>query len=98
MSGEVDLCGVSEFATAVYAALRQARWSRRLVVDLREVTLFGAAGLHVLDDLQFRCTREAVRLWVLASDAAVIGPLRATGLDKHLCVVAADACHTGRGR
>ncbi|RDI68921.1 STAS domain-containing protein [Nocardia pseudobrasiliensis] len=95
VSGEVDLCGASDFAAAIAAAQWPARRSGRMVIDLRTLSLFGAAGLHVLADIQRWCARERVRLWILADGAAVIGPLRATGLDNHLCVVGGTRPRSG---
>lgn len=53
VTGEVDLAS----APALSAQLRHALATHpaRLIIDITAVTLLGAAGIHVLEDIQMRC-------------------------------------------
>ena len=53
VTGEVDLAS----APALSAQLRHALDTHpaRLIIDMTAVTLLGAAGIHVLEDIQMRC-------------------------------------------
>lgn len=53
VTGEIDLAS----APALSARLRRALATHpaRLIIDITEVTLLGAPGIHVLEDIEERC-------------------------------------------
>jgi len=73
--------------------------SATLVVDLSDLTFMSSAGLALLDTHHERCAEQGSRLRVVTGDnRSVLRPVRITGLDTVLDLVAtvADATRDDR--
>jgi anti-anti-sigma factor len=53
VTGEVDLASAPALSAQLHHAL--TTHPARLIIDMTAVTLLGAAGIHVLEDIQMRC-------------------------------------------
>lgn len=78
--GEVDLCTSPLLRDALLDHLR--RPCPPLVVDLTDVTFFGAAGLTVLTTARNAAMAAGNRLCLVANGRPVLRPLTLTGLDR----------------
>jgi anti-sigma B factor antagonist len=85
VTGEIDL----HTASALETALERARLDvlapfghPDLLVDLREVSFLGAAGLRVLAVVHLRCVADGTSMRVLGSQRAVLRPMELTGLQQ----------------
>lgn len=76
--GEVDLCTSPLLRDRLLEHLRPA--CPRLVVDLTEVSFFGAAGLTVLVTVRKAAEAAGIRMCLVARTRAVLQPLTLTGL------------------
>ena len=99
MTGELDTLT----APAVDAQLTDVQadlvGSATLVVDLSDLTFMSSAGLALLVTHHERCAEQGSRLRVVTGDnRSVLRPLRVTGLDTVLDLVAtvADATRDDR--
>ncbi len=63
--GEIDLRTEPRFAARIDEARQHE--PRAILIDLREVTFFGSAGIRLLADLEHECSRHGRRLTVLPS-------------------------------
>ncbi len=63
--GEIDLRTEAQFAARIDEARQHE--PRAILIDLREVTFFGSAGIRLLADLERECSRHGGRLTVLPS-------------------------------
>jgi anti-anti-sigma factor len=89
--GEVDLTTTPALADALELAYVAATEMPELIeieVDLRAVEFLCAAGLTELIRTHHRCDRNALALHVVADKPAVTRPLRLTGLDQLLGLLA----------
>jgi anti-anti-sigma factor len=84
VSGEVDLSTAPELRDRLLAQVSPA--GPDVVVDLVEVSFFGAAGLSVLVEVQAAADACGVGFYVVARTRAVLVPLTVTGLDRVLDV------------
>jgi anti-sigma B factor antagonist len=87
-AGSVDLLSAPELAYHLSVALDEGTPSI-VVVDLRQVDFFGAAGLSVLVAADERARAQQIPLRVVASTHAVCRALSVTGLDQTLMVYSA---------
>ncbi len=78
VSGEVDLFTSRHLTDALMACLR--RTCRRLVVDLTEVSFFGAAGLTALLTAKQAATAVGADVCLVACTRVVLRPLEITEL------------------
>lgn len=83
VSGPLDAAAAPFFAERVRQQFPRAR---HVVVDLADVTFFGARGLDVLRTLHRQSVRAGVCLYVAADDRTVSRPLQVAGLDQVLAV------------
>jgi anti-sigma B factor antagonist len=88
VAGSVDLRTAPELADQLFVALAEGT-PLIVVVDLRQVDFFGAAGLSVLVAVDQRARAQQVALRVVAGTHAVCRALRVTGLDQTLMVYSA---------
>jgi anti-anti-sigma factor len=80
--GEVDSCTSPLLRDRLLENVRPA--CPQLVVDLTEVSFFGAAGLTVLVTVREAAEAAGVRLCLVAGTRVVLRPLMITGLDETL--------------
>lgn len=80
--GEVDSCTSPLLRDRLLEHVRPA--CLQLVVDLTEVSFFGAAGLTVLVTVREAAEAAGVRLCLVAGTRVVLRPLMITGLDEAL--------------
>lgn len=78
--GEVDSCTSPLLRDAILDQLRPV--GPPLVVDLRGVEFFGAAGLTVLLTVREAAVTAGTRLCLVAHNRAVLLPLAITGLER----------------
>jgi len=78
--GEVDSCTSPLLRDRLLEHVRPA--CPQLVVDLTEVSFFGAAGLTVMVMVREAAEAAAVRLCLVAGTRVVLRPLMITGLDE----------------
>jgi anti-sigma B factor antagonist len=76
--GEVDLQSASLLAGEL-ATLVDRRHT--IVVDLRTVSFFGAAGINVLLEAYGRAINRNVAIHVIATRQGIVKPLHITGMD-----------------
>ena len=81
LSGEFDISGVRSFHRAVTDV------DGALVVDLRELSFIGAAGLRSLIELQLRCRRDGCSLSIVKGPPLVQRVFTLTGVDQRLEIV-----------
>jgi anti-anti-sigma factor len=91
-SGELDLVTAPALERSVEDVCAQAAPRAPIVVDLRDVSFLGAAGLGMLVRVQQRCRRDEHPLRVVATRRAVLLPMSLTGLDQLLEVVPSVEC------
>jgi anti-sigma B factor antagonist len=84
VSGEVDLDTVGLLEKGLTAARERAIPSRAMVVDLREVRFFGAAGVTALVKADIGCREQGVVLQIVANHRAVLRPLEIVELIETL--------------
>jgi anti-sigma B factor antagonist len=84
VSGEVDLDTVGLLEKGLTAARERAFPSRAMVVDLREVRFFGAAGVTALVKADIGCQEQGVVLQIVANHRAVLRPLEIVELIETL--------------
>lgn len=82
LSGEFDISGVRPFHRAV--ADVEAAPQETLVVDLRDLTFIGAAGLRSLIELHLRSRRDGFSLEVVKGPPLVQRVFALTGVDQRL--------------
>ena len=85
--GEVDLLTAPVLQEALDSARRRLRASSahpELLVDLREVSFLGAAGLSVLAVVQLRCVTDGTTMRVVGDQPAVRRPMELAGLRQLL--------------
>lgn len=84
--GQVDSNTVEELIAYLMTALSLASSypARLLIVDLREVTDFAAAGIKAVLGCHQRALAKAMALRVVAADAIVVRPIKALKLDSIL--------------
>lgn len=84
--GEVDTSSVEELAAHLTAALRLAHThpSQLVVVDLRELTFFGSAGLNAIVTCHLSGADEGTAVRLVADHAPVLQPLQVTEVDRIL--------------
>jgi len=88
--GEVDSCTSQLLRDRLLEHLRPT--CRQLVVDLTEVSFFGAAGLTVLLAVREAAETAGIRMCLVARTHVVLRPLAITGLDD-VFDVCADIAH-----
>lgn len=91
--GEVDSCTSPLLRDRLLEHVRPA--CPQLVVDLTEVSFFGAAGLTVLVMAREAAEAAAVRLCLVAGTRVVLRPLMITGLDE-VFDICPDIAHAQR--
>lgn len=84
--GEIDSGTVDTFITHLDTALETAAGhsSRILVLELRQVTYFGSAGLNAVLGCYEKGLADGVAVRLVASNAEVIMPIEVTKLDTVL--------------
>ncbi|HEV2087692.1 MAG TPA: anti-sigma factor antagonist [Cryptosporangiaceae bacterium] len=80
VAGEVDMATCPVLDEHLRAACQRAGPSGAMVIDLRAVRFFGAAGITVLLAAQQACREQGVTLHILATQQAVLRPLELAGL------------------
>jgi anti-anti-sigma factor len=83
-SGDVDLSNVALLANNLATAETIAKPPAPVILDLCEVTFFGAVGLSTLLEHTRRCAHQRTPLRVVADQNAVLRPLQLTGLHDTL--------------
>lgn len=83
--GEVDLATVGTFRDSLLPHLSDPV-TRLLVCDLSRISFLACSGLSALLDLQAALGARGARLSVVANSAAVLRPVKITGLDEALAV------------
>lgn len=89
VTGEIDSGTVGVLSEQLRAGLRLIGRSTAMVVDLRAVRFFGAAGTTVLLTTSDYCRRRGAALYIVATQYAVLRRLEITGLADTLTVVPA---------
>ena len=81
--GEVDSSSVDTLVAALDVALRAAAGFPvpTVVVELRDVTYFGSAGLNAVLGCHERGVADGIAVRVVATNAEVIRPIQVTKLD-----------------
>lgn len=79
--GEVDLVTVHEVREHVHAA---AQHSRRVVIDLRQVTFMDSSGLRLLVEVQQLADQDGFAFAVVRGPASLERLFEVTGLDERL--------------
>jgi anti-anti-sigma factor len=85
--GEVDLLTAPILQEALDSARRCVLAScahPELLIDLREVSFLGAAGLSVLAVVRVRCVRDGTSMCVVGDQPAVRRPMELVGLRQLL--------------
>jgi anti-sigma B factor antagonist len=75
VSGEVDIDTVGLLDKGLTAARKRAVPSRAMVIELRKVRFFGAAGITALVKADIGCQEQGVGLQIVANHRAVLQPL-----------------------
>jgi anti-sigma B factor antagonist len=75
VSGEVDIDTVGLLEKRLTAARKRAVPPRAMVIDLRDVRFFGAAGVTALVKADIGCQEQGVGLRIVANHRAVLQPL-----------------------
>jgi anti-sigma B factor antagonist len=83
--GEVDLATVETLRDGLSPHLSDPV-TRLLVCDLSQVSFLACSGLSALLDIQATLGARGARLSVVANSAAVLRPVKITGLDATLAV------------
>lgn len=83
--GEVDLATVGMLRDGLSSHLSDPV-TRLLVCDLSRVSFLACSGLSALLDIQATLGARGARLSVVANSAAVLRPVKITGLDEALAV------------
>jgi anti-anti-sigma factor len=78
--GEFDISGVRQFHRAV------TDLDGEIVVDLRELSFIGAAGLRSLIELHLRARRDGFELAVVKGPPLVQRVFNLTGVDQRLAM------------
>ncbi|MGI5270378.1 STAS domain-containing protein [Nonomuraea sp. CA-218870] len=84
LSGDIDILTAARLQQQLLNALCYS--TGRLVLDLSQVTFFGADGLSVLISVQSRARARGVTLVLTGVPPRVSRLLRITGLDGHFPV------------
>jgi anti-sigma B factor antagonist len=88
VAGDVDIGTAGLLEKGLTAARLIALPPSAMVVDLRAVRFFGAAGLTALVRIDNNCREQGVVLQIMANQRSVLRPLEITGLIDLLPVVA----------
>jgi anti-anti-sigma factor len=81
VSGDVDMLTAPRFEEALIAALGEQ--PETLVIDLDQVAFFSSDGLSVLINT-YQKAGDQTALCVVATNSAVVRPLRITALDRKI--------------
>jgi len=81
LSGEFDISGVRPFHRAV------AGLDGIVIIDLRELTFIGAAGLRSLIELHMRSRRDGLDMRVVKGPPLVQRVFNLTGVDQRLVML-----------
>ena len=100
--GELDIATVETLRATLDSAIAETQRlaldgmesPARLVLDLRALSFLDSTGLHLLVALNQRAKRDGFRLALLAPAAPIDRPIRLTGLDQVLPIVAPDDAAT----
>jgi anti-sigma B factor antagonist len=87
VAGEVDMSTIASLRKGLAAACRAASPPRAVVVDLRAVRFFSAAGITALLVTDSTCRAKDVVLHVVADNRVVLRPLQITELIATLRVI-----------
>jgi anti-sigma B factor antagonist len=84
--GDIDSSTVSELVSKLRIALRMAadHPARLVIVDLREVTFFGSAGLNAVLDCREDGIAAGTSVRLVAENSQVLRPIEVTGLNRVL--------------
>lgn len=93
VTGEVDALTVRELRNEIAVGLALATPQAPVVVDLREVRFFAAAGLNEVYRGHLAAQAAGVRLRVVACHRYVLRPFEVSGLDREIqpCATLAEA-------
>jgi anti-sigma B factor antagonist len=86
--GEVDMSTRKLLDLQLQAAESQVVPPAPVVLDLTGVTFLASMGLSLLIEHRELCAEFGSRLFVVATDRAVLRPIQLTGLDEELMIVA----------
>jgi anti-sigma B factor antagonist len=96
ISGELDTLTAPAVDTQLTAVETDLVAPAAVVVDLSDLTFMSSAGLALLVSHHERCAEQGSRLCVVTgNNRSVLRPVRITGLDTVLHVVATVADATG---
>ncbi|MFI9011045.1 STAS domain-containing protein [Actinosynnema sp. NPDC053489] len=84
LAGDVDLATAAPLRAAVRRAFAEA--TTAVVLDLADITFFGAEGLALLVESRELADAAGLRVAVVAPGRRVLMPIRATGVDRVLDV------------
>jgi anti-sigma B factor antagonist len=87
VAGEIDMDTAPPMEEALVAAAEHATASTPLLLDLREVSFLGSAGLNLMVACHQRCRAAGTSLVVVAPQRSVARVLRITAVDTVLNVV-----------
>ncbi|MET0135319.1 MAG: anti-sigma factor antagonist [Kibdelosporangium sp.] len=89
VAGEIDIGTVSLLQNRLRATCQATSPPRVMVVDLRSVEFFGAAGISALLTAEHDCQAKGVVLYIVADHQIVLRPLQIAGLSAALRVTSA---------
>lgn len=87
VAGDVDMATAPQLDAGLAQAGEYATATQPLMVDMRETTFLGSAGLRVFTEWHQRCAEAGSSLVLAGLRRPVANVLRITGLDRLLTVI-----------